>query len=62
MGNPKLMWKHLNCLLNRKSKRIGVQAIKTDEGDVVESQTTAELFNEYFSNIGPTLARVLKVT
>ena len=32
MGNPKLMWKHLNCLLNRKSKRTGVQAIKTDEG------------------------------
>jgi hypothetical protein len=54
MGNSKLMWKHLNCLLNRKSKlRTGVQAIKTDEGDVVESQTKAELFNEYFSNIGP---------
>ena len=45
MGNPKFMWKHLNCLLNRKSKRTGVQAIKTDEGDVVESQTIAELFN-----------------
>ena len=56
MGNPKLMWKHLNCLLNRKSKRTGVQAIKTDEGDVVESQKIAELFNEYFSNIGPTLS------
>ena len=56
MGNPKLMWKHLNCLLNRKSKRTGVQPIKTDEGDVVESQTIAELFNEYFSNIGPTLS------
>jgi hypothetical protein len=56
MGNAKLMWKHLNCLLNRKSKRTGVQAIKTDEGDVVESQTIAELFNEYFSNIGPTLS------
>ena len=22
MRNPKLMWKHLNCMLNRKSKRI----------------------------------------
>jgi hypothetical protein len=38
IGNPKPMWKHLNCLLKRKSKRTGVQAIKTDEGDVVESQ------------------------
>jgi hypothetical protein len=38
MGNPKLMWKQLNCLLNRKSKHTGVQAIKTDEGGVVESQ------------------------
>ncbi|CAB4003657.1 Hypothetical predicted protein [Paramuricea clavata] len=55
-GNPKLMWKYLNCLLNRKSKRTGIQAIKTVEGDVVESQTIAELFNEYFSNIGPTLS------
>ncbi|CAB4037744.1 Hypothetical predicted protein, partial [Paramuricea clavata] len=39
-----------------KSIRTGVQAIKTDDGDVVESQTIAELFNEYFSNIDPTLS------
>ncbi len=46
----------LNCLLNRKFKRTGIQAFKTDEGDVVESQTIAKLFNRYFSNIAPTLS------
>ena len=28
MRNPKLMWKHLNCLLNRMSKRTGAGCIK----------------------------------
>ena len=60
MGNPKLMWKHLNCLLNRKSYRTDVQPIKIDEGDVVEGQTIAELFNEYFSIIGPTLSNHIR--
>jgi hypothetical protein len=60
MGNPKLMWKHLNCLLNRKFYRTDVQPIKIDEGDVVEGQTIAELFNEYFSIIGPTLSNQIR--
>ena len=55
-GNPKLMWKHINCLLNKKHKSTSVDFIKTDAGDVSDNQKISELFNEYFSNIGPILS------
>ena len=49
------MWKHINCLLNKKHKSTSVDFIKTDAGDVSDNQKISELFNEYFSNIGPIL-------
>ena len=55
-GNPKLMWKHINCLLNKKHKSTSVDFIKTDAGDVSDNQKISELFNEYFSNIAPILS------
>ena len=55
-GNPKLMWKHINCLLDKKRKSTSVDFIKTDAGDVSDNQKISELFNEYFLNIGPILS------
>ena len=55
-GNPKLMWKHINCLLNKKYKSTSVDFIKTDAGDVSDNQKISELFNEYYFNIGPILS------
>ena len=46
------MWKHINCLLNKKHKSTSVDFIKTDAGDVSDNQKISELSNEYFSNIG----------
>ena len=45
-GNPKLMWKHINCLLNKKHKSTSVDFIKTDAGYVSDNQKISELFNE----------------
>ena len=55
-GNPKLMWKHINCLLNKKHKSTSVDFIKTYAGDVSDNQKISELFNEYFSTSGPILS------
>ena len=50
------MWKHINCLLNKKHKSTSIDFIKTDAGDVSDNQKISESFNEYFSNIGPILS------
>ena len=55
-GNLKLMWKHINFLLNKKHRSTSVDFIKTDAGDVSDNQKISELFNEYFSKIGPILS------
>ena len=47
-----------NCWLNvpvKKHESTSVDFIKTDSGDVCDNQKIPELFNEYFSNIGPIL-------
>ena len=50
------MWKHINCLLNKKHKSTSLDFIKTDAGDVSDNKKISELFNEYFWNIGPILS------
>ena len=55
--NPKKAWKSINNLLGRQNKPTVVNEINVGEENLTGPEHIAEGFNEYFSNIGPDLAR-----
>ena len=61
-SNSKQLWKHINQLVNKNPKPTNVSAIQIDEQVVTKNETIAELFNEYFTDIGPKLSSQITAT
>ena len=58
-GNPKVLWKTKNNSMHRKEKNCSVQCIKSEISNEVLSEPgkIAEYLNNYFTNVGPNLAK-----
>ena len=54
--NPKKAWKTINNLLGRKNKQTVVNELKLGDNSLTNPKDTAEVFNDYFANIGQNLA------
>ena len=56
-GNPKQMWRKLKELVPTKNKKSSdTQRIKIQDKEVTDSRKIAHVLNDYFINIGRTLA------
>ena len=56
------MWKNINHLINKKSKSTNISSLQIDDQVVIESSSMSNLFNEYFTDIGPTLSSQIPET
>ena len=61
-NNTKLMWKNINHLINKKSKSSNISSLQIEDQAVVENSSIANLFKEYFTDIGPTLSSQISET
>ena len=61
-NNTKQMWKHINQLVNKNSRSTNISVLQIDEQVITESETIADLFNEYFTDIGPNLSNQITET
>ena len=55
--NPKQVWKTVNNLLGKQNKQTVVNELDIEGEILTNPQDIAEGFNDYFSKIGPNLAR-----
>ena len=55
-NNPKEAWKTINDLLGRSSNETIVNELKINDSKITSNEEIANAFNEYFTNIGPSLA------
>ena len=63
IGEVKKTWKHINTLLGRKRKNSDFPTHFIDNGRIVkDDKEIAEAFNNFFTNIGPILAKDIKPT
>ena len=53
---------YINYSVNKNSKSTNISALQIDEQVVTENETIAELFNEYFTEIGPKLSSQITET
>ena len=60
--NPKKAWKSINNLLGKETKQTVVNELNMGESTLNDPQDIAEVFNEYFSNIGPDLASKIDIS
>jgi hypothetical protein len=56
-NNTKQMWKNINHLINKKSKSTNISSLQIDDQVIIESWSMSSIFNENFTDIGPTLSR-----
>jgi hypothetical protein len=56
------MWKHINQLVNKNSRSTNISVLQIDEQVITENETIADLFNEYFTDIGPNLSNQITET
>ena len=56
------MWKTINKLINKKSKKTIISEIKTEKGSFTDPKEITNVLNEYFCNIGYNLAQNLEST
>ena len=56
------MWKNTNHLINKKSKSTNISSLQIDDQVVIESSSMSNQFNEYFTDIGPTLSSQIPET
>ena len=54
--NPKKAWKTINDLLGRKNKQTVINELKLGDNSLTNPKDIAEVFNDYFANIGQNLA------
>ena len=54
--NPKKAWKTINNLLGRKNKQTVINELKLGDNSLTNPKDIAEVFNDYFANIGQNLA------
>ena len=55
-NGPKNTWKLINSLMSRNNKSNLIKEIKLDDQIICKNKKIAEVFNDYFINIGPELA------
>ena len=55
-NNPKEAWKTINDLLGRSSNETIVNELKINDSKITSNEEITNAFNEYFTNIGPSLA------
>ena len=61
--NPKMMWKTLNELLNKPTKNTKLSKTfleSNSSNTIIEPEEIVNKFNDYFTNIGPNLAKKIK--
>jgi hypothetical protein len=61
--NPKMMWKTLNELLNKPTKNTKLSKTfleSNSSNTIIEAEEIANKFNDYFTNIGPNMAKKIK--
>ncbi len=56
INDPKNTWKLLNSLMGRNNKSNLIKGIKIDDKTITENDHISEAFNDFFINIGSTLA------
>ncbi len=56
INDPKNTWKLLNSLMGRNNKSNLIKEIKIDDKTITENDHISEAFNDFFINIGSTLA------
>jgi hypothetical protein len=56
------MWKPINQLVNKNSRSTNISVLQIDEQVVTENETIGDLFNEYFTDIGPNLSNQITET
>ena len=61
-NNTKQMWKHINQLFNKNSRSTNISVLQIDEQVITENETIVDLFNEYFTDIGPNLSNQMTET
>ena len=61
-NNTKQMWKHINQLVNKNSSSTNISVHQIDNQVITENETIADLFNEYFTDIGPNLSNQITET
>ena len=61
-NNVKQMWKSINHLINKKPKSSCISSLQIDDQIVIENSSISNLFNEYFTDIGPTLSSQISET
>ena len=49
-------WTLINSQLGRNNKLNNVSSLSVNENEILDSKSIAEVFNDYFINIGPKLA------
>ena len=57
--DPKHAWKTVNKILNRKQKCPEINSVKTQNGEISDPTELAECFNDYFTNVGPDIAKTI---
>ena len=58
--NPKEMWKTINRITNKKSKTTNITKIVVDDKVIEEPEVIVNTFNNFFNEIGTTLAQKLR--
>ncbi|CAB4024457.1 Hypothetical predicted protein, partial [Paramuricea clavata] len=55
--DPKQAWKTVNKILNRKHESREINCLETQRGQISHPTELAKCFNNYFTNIGPDIAK-----
>ncbi len=55
--DPKQAWKTVNKILNRKQESREINCLETQRGQISHPAELAECFNNYFTDIGPDIAK-----
>ena len=58
--DPKLAWQTINDILGRNNNQSIIHEIKYSGKSVTSNEELKEIFNEYFTNIGPKLAQTIE--
>ena len=55
-NDPRKPWTPINSQLGRNNKLNDVSSLLVNENEILDSKSIAQVFNDYFINIGPKLA------
>lgn len=55
-NNPRKFWEEINKIVKNKNSNNSIE-LKNDSGDLVPAEDTTNFINDFFSSIGPNLAK-----